>query len=87
MCQIQVLTAGVAIANVKLESRRQMTIAYIEHVGSYGKVPFDRYIGQLYGRAKESMVMPGFNQRHLGAAEPAAPGRQGRRGEASGRAS
>jgi AraC family transcriptional regulator len=49
------------MANVKLESRKPMTLAYVEHVGSYGSIPFDRYIGQLYDWAKENKVMPGFH--------------------------
>jgi len=49
------------MASVKLESRKPMTIAYIEHVGGYGNIPFDKYIGQLYGWAKENKVMPGFH--------------------------
>jgi AraC family transcriptional regulator len=49
------------MADVKLESRKPMTIAYIEHVGSYSKIPFDKYFGQLYGWAKENKVMPGFH--------------------------
>ena len=49
------------MANVKLESRKPMTIAYVEYVGSYGKIPFDKLIGTLYGWAKENKVMPGFH--------------------------
>jgi AraC family transcriptional regulator len=49
------------MAGVKLESRKPMTIAYIEHVGSYGNIPFDKYFGQLYGWAKENKIMPGFH--------------------------
>jgi DNA gyrase inhibitor GyrI len=49
------------MANVKLESRKPMTIAYVEYVGSYGKIPFDKLIGKLYGWAKENKVMPGFH--------------------------
>ena len=49
------------MAGVKLESRKPVTIAYVEHVGSYGRIPFDRYIGQLYDWAKENKVMPGFH--------------------------
>lgn len=49
------------MAGVKLESRRPITIAYIEHVGSYGSIPFDKYYGQLYGWAKENKIMPGFH--------------------------
>jgi AraC family transcriptional regulator len=48
------------MAGVKLESRKPITIAYIEHVGSYGNIPFEKYIGQLYGWVKEAKVMPGF---------------------------
>lgn len=49
------------MAEVKLESRKPMTIAYIEHFGSYGTIPFEKYMGQLYDWAKESKVMPGFH--------------------------
>ncbi len=49
------------MAGVKIESRKPLTIAYVEHVGSFGKIPFDRYFGQLYGWAKENKVMPGFH--------------------------
>ena len=48
------------MAGVKLESRKAMTVAYMEYKGSYGKIPFDKYMGALYGWAKEQKVMPGF---------------------------
>jgi len=44
----------------KLETRRAANLAYIEHQGPYDKVPWDNYIKQLYGWAKEQKVMPGF---------------------------
>ena len=48
------------MAGPKIESRKAMDIAYIEHIGPYDKVPWERYMEQLYGWAKEQRVMPGF---------------------------
>ncbi len=58
------------MAGVKLEPRKSMTIAYIEHVGSYGSIPFDKYMGSLYGWAKERKVMPGFHPLGLYHSDP-----------------
>ena len=49
------------MASVKVESRKPLTIAYIEHTGPYDNIPFDRYIGRLYDWVKEKKVMPGFH--------------------------
>ncbi len=48
------------MGNVKLEKRKSMTIAYVEHTGPYDKVPWEEYMKTLYGWAKEKKVMPGF---------------------------
>ncbi len=48
------------MAKVKLEKRKAARIAYIQHVGSYSAIPFDKYMGLLYGWAKTNKVMPGF---------------------------
>jgi effector-binding domain-containing protein len=48
------------VARVRLEKRKPMKVAYMQHFGSYSTIPFDRYIGELYGWAKKSKVMPGF---------------------------
>lgn len=48
------------MANPKLESRKETDIAYVENVGPYDKVPWEKYIERLYGWAKEQKVMPGF---------------------------
>jgi len=48
------------MVNPKLESRKAMSIAYIEHKGAYGEVPWEEYMHRLYGWAKEQKVMPGF---------------------------
>jgi len=45
---------------VELKKRPKCTIAYIEHVGAYGSVPYEKYFGQLYGWVKENKVRPGF---------------------------
>ncbi len=46
---------------VKVESRKPMKLAYIEHVGDYGAIPFQRYMERLFGWAKANKVRPGFN--------------------------
>jgi DNA gyrase inhibitor GyrI len=48
------------MVNPKVEARKATSIAYIEHKGGYGKVPWDEYMHKLYGWAKEQKVMPGF---------------------------
>jgi len=45
---------------IKVEKTKPMMLAYIEHQGSYGEIPFDTYIPQLYAWAKEKKVRPGF---------------------------
>ena len=45
----------------KFEERKEANLAYIEHRGSYDKVPWDEYMAKLYGWAKEQRVMPGFH--------------------------
>jgi effector-binding domain-containing protein len=48
------------MSKVKLEKRKPITIAYLRYTGPYGEIPFDGYIGRLYGWAKEKKVRPGF---------------------------
>ncbi len=48
------------MANPRLESRKASDLAYIEHQGPYDKIPWEQYIQQLYGWAKENKVMPGL---------------------------
>ncbi|OGS42880.1 MAG: hypothetical protein A3K76_01015 [Euryarchaeota archaeon RBG_13_57_23] len=49
------------MAAAKLEKRKAVTLAYIEYVGSYGTIPFDKYIPRLYEWVKkQKKVMPGF---------------------------
>lgn len=45
---------------IKIKTTKPMKLAYIEHVGEYGKVPYDKYIPRLYEWAKEKRVRPGF---------------------------
>lgn len=40
-------------------------IAYIEHIGEYGKIPFDAIVPKLYAWAKTNKVMPGFQPRGI----------------------
>lgn len=37
-----------------------MKLAYIEHIGEYSKVPYDKYVPRLFEWAKENKVTPGF---------------------------
>jgi len=48
------------MAKIKIKKTKPYKLAYVEHVGDYGNVPFDKYISQLYGWAKEKRVRPGF---------------------------
>ncbi len=48
------------MSKVKIEKRKPLTIAYMRYTGPYGEIPFDTYIGKLYGWAKEKKVRPGF---------------------------
>lgn len=48
------------MAEVVIKNTKPYKLAYVEHGGDYGKIPFDNYIQQLYGWAKKHKVRPGF---------------------------
>jgi len=48
------------MVKVKLKKRKEISVAYIEHIGGYDTIPFDILIKKLYGWAKENKVRPGF---------------------------
>jgi AraC family transcriptional regulator len=48
------------MAIIEVKDRKPCRLAYVEHVGGYGKIPFDQYFAQLYGWAKEQRVRPGM---------------------------
>ena len=48
------------MTKVKVKKTKPMTLAYIEHTGDYGEIPFDEYISKLYGWAKKQKARPGF---------------------------
>lgn len=48
------------MAAIKLETRKPATLAYLEHVGPYDRIPFEDMTQKLYAWAKEQKVMPGF---------------------------
>ena len=50
----------IIMAKPKFEARKATSIAFIEHKGGYGEVPWDDYMHKLYGWAKGQKVMPGF---------------------------
>jgi len=45
---------------IKIKKVKPMKLAYIEHIGEYSKVPYDRYVPRLFKWAKENKVRPGF---------------------------
>jgi len=45
---------------IKIKKVKPMKLAYIEHIGEYSKVPYDKYVPRLYEWAKENKVRPGF---------------------------
>ena len=48
------------MAKIKVEKTKPMKIAYIEHVGAYGEIPYEKYYSRLYEWAKENKIRPGF---------------------------
>jgi len=48
------------MASPKLEKRKPVTLAYIEHVGPYDSIPFHETIPKLYEWVKGKKVIPGF---------------------------
>ncbi|HKZ64522.1 MAG TPA: GyrI-like domain-containing protein [Thermoplasmata archaeon] len=48
------------MAAIKVERRKPVKLAYIEHVGGYDEIPFQTYVERLYGWAKKARVRPGF---------------------------
>lgn len=45
---------------IKIQKFKPVKLAYIEHIGKYDEVPYDKYIPRLYEWAKEHKVRPGF---------------------------
>ena len=48
------------MAKVKVEKTKPVTLAYVEHRGSYDEIPFQKYMEKLYGWAKEKHIRPGL---------------------------
>lgn len=48
------------MAKIKIKKTKPYRLAYMEHVGDYGSIPYDKYFSQLYGWAKEKKARPGF---------------------------
>lgn len=59
------------MTKVKLSKRKEVTVAYIEHVGSYDSIPFDVIIKKLYTWAKENKARPGFKPLSIYPDDPA----------------
>jgi effector-binding domain-containing protein len=45
---------------IKIQIFKPVKLAYIEHIGKYDEVPYDKYVPRLYAWAKENKVRPGF---------------------------
>jgi DNA gyrase inhibitor GyrI len=45
---------------IKIQTFKSIKLAYIEHIGRYDEVPYDKYVPRLYAWAKENRVRPGF---------------------------
>ena len=45
---------------IKIQKFKPIKLAYIEHIGKYDEVPYDKYVPRLYEWAKENKVRPGF---------------------------
>ena len=45
---------------IKIQKLKPIKKAYIEHIGKYDEVPYDKYVPRLYEWAKENKVRPGF---------------------------
>jgi effector-binding domain-containing protein len=48
------------MAGVKIKTISAQKLAYLEHIGDYSGIPYDKYFEQLYTWAKKNKVRPGF---------------------------
>ena len=48
------------MAKVKVEKTKPVRLAYVEHIGDYDEIPFQKYMEKLYGWAKEKHIRPGL---------------------------
>ena len=48
------------MAKIKIKQTKACKLAYIEHTGDYGNIPYGKYYDQLYSWAKEKKVRPSF---------------------------
>lgn len=48
------------MAKIKIKKRKATDIAYIEHEGAYGDIPFGEYYDRLYSWARANRARPGF---------------------------
>lgn len=56
---------------VKVAHRKPLKVAYIEHHGPYGSVPWDEDIQKLYAYAKRERLRPGFRPMAIYPDDPA----------------
>jgi AraC family transcriptional regulator len=48
------------MAGIKVKTLKPQKLAYIEHTGTYGEIPYDKFYDKLYSWAKEKKVRPGM---------------------------
>ncbi|UCE73112.1 MAG: GyrI-like domain-containing protein [Methanomassiliicoccales archaeon] len=48
------------MAGIKIKTIKAQKLAYLEHTGDYGSIPYDKYFDQLYAWVKEKKIRPGF---------------------------
>lgn len=47
-------------AKIRIKKRKATNLAYIEHTGDYGQIPFEEYMKKLMTWAKENKAKPGW---------------------------
>ena len=52
------ILGDIKMDKIKIQKFKPIKLAYIEHIGKYDEVPYDRYVPRLYEWAKEKKVRP-----------------------------
>jgi len=60
MCKSYLINGEIKMDKIKIQKLKPIKLAYIEHIGKYDEVPYDKYVPRLYEWAKENKVRPGF---------------------------
>ena len=60
MCKSYLINGEIKMDKINIQKLKSIKIAYIEHIGKYDEVPYDKYVPRLYEWSKENKVRPGF---------------------------